>query len=132
MKSYSQEDRINTQIVKFFIVGVTSNGISYILYLIATMFLGFGHKMAMTVLYASGMALSFYINRKWTFRSAGAIRRSAGRFIIVYVLGYIINLFLLFFFVDLGGFPHQLIQAFAIVFMAAYFFAVNKWYVHAQ
>ena len=132
MKSNAQEDRINTQIVKFFIVGVTSNGIGYILYLIATMFLGLGHKIAMTGLYASGMALSFYINRKWTFRSDGTIRRSAGRFLIVYALGYIINLFLLFVFVDLGEFPHQLIQAFAIVFMAAYFFVVNKWYVHAR
>ena len=131
MKSHVQEDKINGQIVRYAIAGVISNGVGYLLYLIATMFFGLGHKTAMTGLYSVGMAVSFYINRKWTFRGTGTIRRSAVRFFITMVMGYAINFLLLFVFVDLFGFAHQLIQAFAIALMAVYFFLLNKWYVHA-
>lgn len=131
VKSHVQEDKINGQIVRYAIAGVISNGVGYLLYLIATMFFGLGHKTAMTGLYSVGMAVSFYINRKWTFRGTGTIRRSAVRFFITMVMGYAINFLLLFVFVDLFGFAHQLIQAFAIALMAVYFFLLNKWYVHA-
>ncbi len=131
MKSHVQEDKINGQIVRYAIAGVISNGVGYLLYLIATMFFGLGHKTAMTGLYSVGMAVSFYINRKWTFRGTGTIRRSAVRFFITMVMGYAINFLLLFVFVDLFGFAHQLIQAVAIALMAVYFFLLNKWYVHA-
>ena len=131
MKSYVQEDKINEQIVRYAIAGVISNGVGYLLYLIATMFFGLGHKTAMTGLYSVGMAVSFYINRKWTFRGTGTIRRSAVRFFITMVMGYAINFLLLFVFVDLFGFAHQLIQPVAIALMAVYFFLLNKWYVHA-
>lgn len=131
VKSHVQEDKINGQIVRYAIAGVISNGVGYLLYLIATMFFGLGHKTAMTGLYAVGMVVSFYINRKWTFRGTGTIRRSAVRFFITMVMGYAINFLLLFVFVDLFGFAHQLIQAFAIALMAVYFFLLNKWYVHA-
>ena len=131
MKSHVQEDKINGQIVRYAIAGVISNGVGYLLYLIATMFFGLGHKTAMTGLYPVGMVVSFYINRKWTFRGTGTIRRSAVRFFITMVMGYAINFLLLFVFVDLFGFAHQLIQAFAIALMAVYFFLLNKWYVHA-
>ena len=131
VKSHVQEDKINGQIVRYAIAGVISNGVGYLLYLIATMFFGLGHKTAMTGLYSVGMAVSFYINRKWTFRGTGTIRRSAVRFFITMVMGYAINFLLLFVFVDLFGFAHQLIQAVAIALMAVYFFLLNKWYVHA-
>ncbi len=131
VKSHVQEDKINGQIVRYAIAGVISNGVGYLLYLIATMVFGLGHKTAMTGLYAVGMVVSFYINRKWTFRGTGTIRRSAVRFFITMVMGYAINFLLLFVFVDLFGFAHQLIQAFAIALMAVYFFLLNKWYVHA-
>lgn len=116
------------QLIRYGIVGVISNATGYILYLVITAF-GTEHKLAMTLLYAVGVAQTFIFNRRWTFCSEGAAGPSLVRYVVAYALGYLINYLTLLLLVDRFGIPHQLVMAVLIVVMAIYFFLAQKFWV---
>lgn len=122
--------RIDKQVARYIIVGVASNAVAYLLYFALTR-LGVGYKTAMSCIYVIGAAINFYLNRKWTFSASQSVRAGLVRYLLALALGYILNLVWLFIFVDLAGWPHELVQAGAIVVIAVYFFLINKHYVHA-
>lgn len=124
------KQNLDKQVVRYIIVGVASNTIGYLLYLALTQ-LGVGHKTAMSCLYVIGVAINFYLNRRWTFRAAQPVRAGLARFLLAIALGYLLNLVWLYIFVDLAGWPHELVQLAAIVVISVYFFMINKHYVHA-
>lgn len=128
--TYLQKPRLNSEGIKYIISGVISNLVGYLFYLIATLLLGFGHKIAMTTLYILASIINFYVNRRWTFDVRGRVKSGLIRFFLVIVLGYFLNLAGLFIFVDLVGWPHEQVQLAAIAVMAIYFFVMNKYYVH--
>jgi putative flippase GtrA len=127
---FVQNSRRDPEIIRYIIVGVASNTAGYLLYLVLTILFGIGHKTAMSGLYAIGSIINFYANRQWTFRAKGTVGLGMVRFILAIVLGYFINLLGLFLFVDLVGWPHELVQGGAIVVMSVYFFLINKFFVH--
>jgi putative flippase GtrA len=122
--------KIDKQVGRYIIVGVASNAVGYLLYLVLTR-LGVGHKSAMSCIYVVGAAINFYLNRKWTFRAVQSVKAGLARYLLAIVLGYFLNLIWLYIFVDLLGWQHELVQAAAIVVISIYFFAINKYYVHA-
>ncbi len=111
------------RLIRYAVVGLATNLAGYLVYLLVT-FAGVGPKVAMTILYGIGAVLSFLGNRQWTFRHAGNIWHSALGFVACHAGGYAINLLLLYVFVDLWGFPHQLVQAVAVLVVAAYLFTM--------
>ena len=64
---------IHSQFFRYAIVGLISNVILYLAYLLLTG-LGLGHKTAMTLLYAVGILQSFLLNRQWTLGLHGDVR----------------------------------------------------------
>jgi putative flippase GtrA len=125
-----EKQNLDKQVVRYIIVGVASNTIGYLLYLVLTQ-LGVGHKTAMSGLYFIGVAINFYLNRSWTFRTTQSVRAGLARLLLAIALGYLLNLIWLYTFVDLVGWPHELVQLAAIVVISVYFFMINKHYVHA-
>lgn len=125
-----QSSILNPEIARYVVAGIATNTIGYLIYLMLTLFVGVGPKTAMTVLYAIGTIINFYVHRRWTFRVVGAIRYSMIRNSLAILLGYLLNLILLFILVDLASFPHELVQASAIVAISIYFFLINKYFVH--
>ena len=130
ISKYLGKQNLDKQVVRYIIVGVASNTIGYLLYLALTQ-LGVGHKTAMSGLYLIGVGINFYLNRSWTFRTTQSVRAGLTRLLLAIALGYLLNLVWLYVFVDLGGWPHELVQLAAIVVIAVYFFMINKHYVHA-
>lgn len=116
------------QLIRYGIVGVASNAVGYLIYLAITA-AGVEHKLAMTLLYAVGVAQTFIFNKRWTFRSDDSTGAALVRYIVVYALGYLINYAILFLLVDEGGMPHQLVMAGLFVMMAMYFFVAQKFWV---
>lgn len=119
------------QLVKFAFVGISRNTLSYLIYLAITS-LGIDPKIVMSFLYIIGTTVSFLVNRRWTFSHEGSLRRSVPRFVLAYLLGYLINLSLLLVFVDHMGFPHQLVQPVAIVVVALYLFLMLRFFVFSR
>ena len=77
---------LRLQGVRFILVGLASNLLLYLLYLVLTM-RGIEPKIAMTFLYALGVAQTFFFNRRWTFSHNGVFRESLRRYLIVYGTG---------------------------------------------
>lgn len=110
-----------SRFLRYAIVGVSTNALGYLLYLLVTL-MGLGPKTTMSILYFVGAALGYFGNRRWAFRYSGNIWRSSAGYFIFHAGGYCINLGLLFMFVDRLGYPHQVVQAGAILVVAAYLF----------
>ena len=119
------------QFFRYAVVGLASNAVSYLLYLVAT-WLGIGPKTAMTWIYLLGVLQAFFFNKKWSFRFAGAMAPAFVRYAAAYAMGYIVNLLALIVLVDQVGLPHQLIQGAMIVFVAVMLFLAQRYWVFPQ
>ena len=109
-------------------IGLLTNLSSYGLYLLMT-HLGVSPKQSMSVMYILSVIFSFFANRKFTFQHDGHIGKSSVRFFLVYLFGYLLNLLMLVVLVDWMDFPHQIVQAIAIIVVAVFLFALSKVYV---
>jgi putative flippase GtrA len=116
------------QLVRYAFIGLLSNAILYLAYLALTA-LGVETKLAMTVLYAVGVAQTFIFNKRWTFRHDGSHRSAFVRYCISYALGYFINLLVLYVLVDCLHYPHQIVQGAMIFWLAAMLFLLQKFWV---
>lgn len=119
------------QLLWYGIVGVTQNGIGYILYLWMTWY-GVGPKLAVTILFPLCVLLSFFGNKKITFKNTDSVSKTGIRFALLYVSGYIINMAGLAFFYEYLAYPHQLVQIVLVFVVAAYLFVMSKFFVFTQ
>lgn len=118
-------NRTFLQLIKYGLVGLTTNTVGYLAYL-WTVHLGITPILAMTLLYALGAAMGFVGNRKLTFKYTGSVLGSGVRYLLTHLAGYTLNLGILVIFVEKLGYPHQLVQAIAILIVAAFLFITFK------
>ena len=116
--------------MRFILVGLVSNVVLYLIYLGLTS-VGLGPKLAMSLAYVIGVVQTFHFNRAWSFRYRGALHGAFTRYILTYIFGYFFNLSILWFAVDHLQFPHQIVQAVAIIVVATSLFLLNKYWVFA-
>jgi len=118
------------QFFSYALIGVLTNVLGYAIYLLLTYLWG-APKLTMTALYFVGASIGFLANRRFTFRHDGGIGVTGVRYLLAQVAGYLLNLVLLLLFVDWFDFPHQIVQAIAIVVVAIFLFVVLRVFVFA-
>ena len=116
------------QFVAYALIGICTNAVGYAIYLFATHVWG-APKITMTVLYIVGAYSGFIANRRFTFQHDGSMGVAGGRYIVMQLIGYLINFGMLLVFVDVLNFPHQIVQAIAIGVVAIFLFVVLRLYV---
>lgn len=109
-------------------IGVASNAAIYFIYLLVT-YLGMEAKSVMTLVYIVGAFIGFVGNRKWTFAHRGDSSSAALRYTLAHLCGYLVNLLILYTFVDWLGYAHQWVQAAAIIVVAGFLFVIFKYFV---
>ncbi len=114
--------------MRYGIVGVASNMVGYILYLVLTA-AGVEHKLAMTLMYMVGVVQTFLFNKRWSFGHDGSHRYALLRYAVSYGLGYVVQLTALYFCVDRLGWPHQAVQGVMVFVVAALLFVLQKFWV---
>jgi putative flippase GtrA len=119
---------MHLQAMRFAVVGLASNVVLYLVYLGLTA-AGLGPKLAMSLVYAIGVAQTFLFNKRWTFNHSGRFDAALLRYIAVYAGGYLANLLVLTWFVDGVGYPHQIVQGVMIVLLAGCFFLLQRFWV---
>lgn len=117
-----------TQLFRYAFVGVVSNVTGYLIYLSIT-HLGVAPKLAMSVLYGVGAAIGFFGNHSLTFSYKGAMKGAGIRYLMTHSVGYLLDLTILVVFVDNFGYPHQLVQAVAVLLVAMFLFIAFKFFV---
>lgn len=116
------------QFLRYAVVGLGSNLLLYLAYLVLTTW-GIGHKTSMTLLYALGVAQTFMFNRTWSFQHVGGLHSAFARYVAIYAFGYVLNLSLLWLFVDEIGLPHQIVQGILLLVLALLLFLLQKYWV---
>lgn len=119
------------ELLRFGMVGVAHNLLGYLVYLLIT-WLGVDPKVAVAILYPLGTVFSYLLNRRWTFNHQGEVRQSMIRYIVMHIFGYAANLLIMYVGYDVLGFPHQLVQLFAMFFLAGTFFLVSKFLIFSS
>jgi len=116
------------QLTRYGIVGAISNLVGYFIYLRIT-YAGMEHKLAMTLLFLIGILETFFFNKRWTFKHRGFLQQAFVRYSVTYGIAYLLNLLALVFFVDSLGYPHQLVQAIAVITLALMLFITLRVWV---
>jgi putative flippase GtrA len=119
------------QLLRYGIIGLVSNLTGYIVYLLITHF-GVAPTIAMTILYLVGAVIGFFGNKNLTFAHKGGVLGAGVRYVVAHCFGYLINLSILVFMVDVLGYPHQWVQAAAIFIVAGFLFLMFKFFVFAE
>lgn len=117
-----------SQFIRCSIVGLIQNSAGYLLYILLTLS-GLSPQIAVSICYPLGMALSFWGNKHFSFKSQAGTRRELYRYIASHICAFLTNIFLLYVFVDTWAFDHRIVQLSLIIFNAFYFFLVYKFFV---
>jgi putative flippase GtrA len=120
-----------SQFIRYVVVGLASNAVIYFAYLLLTQ-LGMGPKLAMSLLYGVGVLQTFVFNKKWSFRFEGAATPALVRYLVVYAVGYAVNLLALMLLVDQAQLPHQLVQGAMIFIVAIMLFIAQRYWAFRQ
>ena len=116
------------QLVRYGIVGLASNGIGYLLYLLLT-WLGMEYRVAVTLLFAVGVVQSFFFNKSWSFGHTGTTKPALLRYWAVYVAAYFFNIAALTVLVEYVDVPHQIAQAILVFVIAGLIFVALRYWV---
>ncbi len=112
------------QLAKFGAVGASG----YILNLVVfAALLGLGAHVAAAISFVVAAASNYWWNRHWTFaQSKGSVGAQGMRFFIVALVGFAVNQFWLFLFIDTFHWRKVVSQAIAIVLVVPLNFLGNK------
>ena len=116
------------QLISYGVVGVVSNLIIYLFYLLITHG-GVEPKTAMTFLYIIAASTSFFAYKKFTFFYERDVLKSGARYVIAHMFGFLLNWIILNTFVERLNYPHQIVQAVAVFVVAAFLFVVFNLFV---
>ena len=113
---------------RYVVAGLASNAALYAFFLLL-LAAGVPYGVAMTVSYATGVALAFHLHRNWTFQRRDAGWRRAWRFVAAYGMGYVLNIIGLALLVEGRVLGPAVGQAVMIVVVAAFLFVLQRAWV---
>ena len=116
------------QLFRFAVVGVATNGGGFLLYYLFTR-AGASPVVAISILYPLQIALSFVLNRRWSFAARDRWVVPAVKYLLAYAVCYGVNAAALAVFVDKLGAPHLAVQAIAIPVIAVLLFLAQRYWV---
>ena len=92
-----------TTILRFLLVGVGNTLVGLGSIFGAKALLGMGDVAANAFGYGIGVAVSFTLNRAWTFQHGGSVSKSLKLFLLVQVAAYFVNLLCVLLLIDSGA-----------------------------
>lgn len=116
------------QIVRYGLVGIFSNMAAYALYLLLT-YSGADPKLAITILYPAAATLAYWGHARYSFTYRGGHFSGLSKYILAHLAGYLLNLSLLYVFVDRLHFQHQPVQLANVFLVAGFLFMAFKFLV---
>jgi putative flippase GtrA len=128
MPSAGSTRPIATQFVKFGIVGVSNTLLTFAVYTLLLKVFGLWYLGASAIGFAVGAVNGFLLNRRWTFREHVGDALTPVRWFVVQGSGLLVNLGLVYLFVEQAGLDKLLGQAAATAIVVVLtFFANRSW-----
>lgn len=116
------------QLARYGVVGVLNNFLGYLIYVVVT-WLWLEPKLAVTLMYPVGALTGYFGHARYAFQYNGRVSHGLLRYSIAHLIGYGANIGILYVLVDWLGYPHQLIQALAIVVVGGLLFILFRYFV---
>ena len=120
------------QPLRFILVGIANTLLGLSVIFAAKALAGLDDFVSNLLGYGFGLLLSFFFNRKWTFRHNGRIYPTAGRFLLAFLLAYMANLMTLYGLRDGAGMNSYLAQTIGIMPYTVIFYLGSRYYVFTQ
>ena len=117
-----------SELARFGMVGVLNNLAGYLLYLLIT-WSWLDAKFAVTLMYPVGVVTAYFGHAKYSFAYSGRTSLSIVRYVIAHSIGYGANIGMLYLLSDWLGYPHQLVQAVAIVVVGGVLYFLFRHFV---
>ena len=118
------------KITRFFIVGASNTLLVYLLY-VALIKLGLDYKLALFFDYLFGILFGYFLNRYWTF-SSNKHRLSFIKYVLLYIVVFILNIFFLILLVDLFLLDPIYSQFFIVLVISLVSFLVQDTWVFSR
>ena len=122
---------LSLQAVRFGIVGLTSNIVLYLLYLVLVK-ISVDPKLVVTFLYVLGLSWTFLFNKRWSFSHRGDWGRAGVRYFSLYGGLYLTNILTLVLLVDLIELPHAFVQAGVVMVFIPIVFLLQRYWVFSK
>jgi putative flippase GtrA len=117
-----------TAFLRYLLTGSGMSAAIYLGYLGATS-LHFSPVLAISLIYPLAVGSSYFLNRRFTFRSARRHRESTWRFILAHTAGYLLNVGLLWVFTQFTLIDHKVAEALVLVTVGMFLFVVLRVFV---
>ena len=92
------------QLSRYLVTGFTAFGIEYGLYILLFKWVGLHYILASVIVYALVFWFSFIINRIWSFKSKGSIKKQFVQYGLLFLFNLVVsNIFLMQLFTDVLG-----------------------------
>ena len=114
--------------LKFVIVGVANTLAGLFVIYLCKWLLGFSDALANISGYVIGLAVSFLLNRGWTFEHSGAVLPALARFLAVFALAYLLNLATVLVAIHSFGVNSYLAQALGIAPYTVFFYLGSRYF----
>lgn len=113
---------------RFVVVGLLNTAVGLGVIYGCKFFLEFGNVLANVVGYACGITVSFLLNSSWTFEYRGPKLAAAARFLVVFLISYLVNLATVLGLIHLGGVNSYLAQALGMPVYTVCFYLLSQTY----
>ena len=118
------------QFIKYGIVGSSSVIIDMGLLFIFTEFFGVWYMFSAIIAQSVAVVFNFLMNRNWSFRSGGIMRRQMVKYFLLLGFNYLYQLGALWFFVELFHLHYLLAKVFISMIMVSWNFLMFKYVVY--
>jgi putative flippase GtrA len=120
---------MNSRVVRFGMVGLVNTAIGLAV-LYAALFAGFGDFLSNALGYGSGLIVSFFLHRGWTFAGkTNSLPRDAGGFVVAWIIAYLANLAAITFGRSVGFIDNPLVQLAGVGAFTVTFYVLTTWMV---
>lgn len=113
------------RIAKYTIVGAINTITAYIFFIVLIHY-GMNYQYALFMDYALGLILGYFLNRYWTFSDRNNIKFGFTKYIITYIIIFIINSTLLALVVEFNIMKPELGQLFILAIITLFSYLAQK------
>jgi putative flippase GtrA len=118
------------QFVKYGITGSTTVLIDMVILYILTDFFGFWYMSSATISTTTAVVFNFLINRNWSFRSNGYMRRQMTKYLLLLGFNYLYSIFGLYFLVEVFGIYYLIAKVIIAMTMVSWNFALFRYVIY--
>ena len=121
------------QLSRYLITGFTAFGIEYALYVLLLKGLGWHYVLSSVIVYALVFWFSFIINRIWSFKSKGDMKKQVIQYSLLFFFNLMVaNVILMTFFIDIVGISPLVSPFLKMACVVCWNFLIYKYIIYKE